>query len=196
MLEQGREPVREKDIDINGAETRYAFKRYNQDRLFLLVTEWHSALPHLAATIADPARTHSHPHTQELAGQLAEHIVGILHTRDGSLAAMHVLWNTPAKERKAIIKTFKTHVAKIAKEEYGHHVLLSLFDQIDDTVLVKKSIVNVWGSVSWHCHPWFRSRLMALMPPWPLWSMRCDSVTGVVVIACRLDSSFLEHRMV
>ena len=80
---------------------------------------------------------------QELAAQLAEHVVSILHTRDGSLAAMHVLWNTPAKERKAIIKTFKGHVAKIAKEEYGHHVLLALFDSVDDTVLVKKSIVNV-----------------------------------------------------
>lgn len=43
-----------------------------------------------------------------------------------------------------IIKTFKTHVGKIAREEYGHHVLLALLDAVDDTVLVRKNIINVW----------------------------------------------------
>lgn len=42
-----------------------------------------------------------------------------------------------------IIKSFKTHVGKIAREEHGHHVLLALFDAVDDTVSVRKSVLNV-----------------------------------------------------
>jgi len=42
-----------------------------------------------------------------------------------------------------IVKSFKTFVAKICKEEYGHLVLLALFDVVDDTKLVQKAILDV-----------------------------------------------------
>ena len=42
-----------------------------------------------------------------------------------------------------VIKTFKTYVAKICKEEYGHMVLLVVFDVVDDTTLVNKIIIAV-----------------------------------------------------
>jgi len=40
-------------------------------------------------------------------------------------------------------------VAKIAQEEHGHMVLLRLFDVVDDTVLVEKSILNVTDKNQW-----------------------------------------------
>lgn len=42
-----------------------------------------------------------------------------------------------------IVKSFKTFVAKICQEEYGHLVLLALFDVVDDTKLVQKAILDV-----------------------------------------------------
>ncbi|XP_031550524.1 pumilio homolog 3-like isoform X2 [Actinia tenebrosa] len=76
----------------------------------------------------------------EMIESIREYVVLILHTHDGARVAMQCLWNGTAKDRKIILKTFKTYIAKICKEEYGHLVLLSLFDVVDDTVLVKKII--------------------------------------------------------
>jgi len=77
---------------------------------------------------------------KELIEILKDAVVHILHTRDGSKVAMSCLWNGTAKDRKTIIKSFKTYIVKICKEEFGHQVLLALFDVIDDTVLLKKAI--------------------------------------------------------
>ena len=41
------------------------------------------------------------------------------------------------------MKSFKSFVAKICKEEYGHLVLLALFDVVDDTKLVQKALIDV-----------------------------------------------------
>jgi len=71
---------------------------------------------------------------------LKDGVVHILHTKEGARVAMNCLWYGTTKDRKSIIKTFKTYVTKICKEEYGHLVLLALFDVIDDTVLVKKAL--------------------------------------------------------
>ena len=37
----------------------------------------------------------------------------------------------------------KTYVVKIAKEEFGHMVLLAVFDVVDDTKFVHKVILDV-----------------------------------------------------
>jgi hypothetical protein len=44
--------------------------------------------------------------------------------REGALAGLQCVWHGTAKDRKAIVKSFKTFVTKIATEEYGHLVLL------------------------------------------------------------------------
>ena len=41
-----------------------------------------------------------------------------------------------------MLKSFKTYVTKICKEENGHLVMMALFDCVDDTVLVKKVILS------------------------------------------------------
>jgi len=42
-----------------------------------------------------------------------------------------------------IVKSMKTYIVKVAKEEFGHMVLLAAFDVIDDTKFVQKVILDV-----------------------------------------------------
>ena len=39
---------------------------------------------------------------------------------------MNAIWYGTAKDRKAIIKSFKTFIPKISKEEYGYLVLIGM----------------------------------------------------------------------
>ena len=41
------------------------------------------------------------------------------------------------------MKGFKSLVVRICKEEFGHFVLLALFDCVDDTKLVQKALLDV-----------------------------------------------------
>jgi pumilio family protein 6 len=66
----------------------------------------------------------------------------MIHTREGARVAMCCLWYGNAKDRKLTVKSFKTFVTKICKEEYGHLVMLALFDVVDDTKLVQKAILD------------------------------------------------------
>lgn len=77
----------------------------------------------------------------EMIRALGGSLVEMLHTKDGSRVAMQCIWHGTAKDRKAIIKSFKTYAAKIAREEHGHMVLLAIFDCVDDTKLVEGVVV-------------------------------------------------------
>ena len=44
-----------------------------------------------------------------------------------------------------IVKSFKPYVKKICMEENGHVVMMAVFDTVDDTVLVRKTILSVSG---------------------------------------------------
>jgi len=76
----------------------------------------------------------------ELISQLRDVCVHILHSPDGARLTMNALWHGSAKDRKAIIKSFKTYVPKICGEQYGYMVLLAAFDCIDDTKLLSNAI--------------------------------------------------------
>ena len=79
---------------------------------------------------------------QSMVEFVKDHIVHILHTREGAFVARKAILYGTTKERKYIIKTFKSYVAKIACEQYGHTVLLTIFDCVDDTTLIQKSILS------------------------------------------------------
>ena len=49
------------------------------------------------------------------------------------------------------MKSFKGLVCKICQEENGHIVMMGLFDSVDDTVLIKKVILNVHTHTHTHC---------------------------------------------
>ena len=62
----------------------------------------------------------------EMIDTLAEHLVHMVHTRDGAEVALRCVWYGGAKERKKIIKSMKTFIHKIAIEEHGHKVNFNL----------------------------------------------------------------------
>lgn len=69
---------------------------------------------------------------------LQEHLPLIVHTRDGAKAAVYTVWCSSAKGRKTIMKKLKPYLDTLIKEEYGHLVLLAMFDSVDDTKLLAK----------------------------------------------------------
>ncbi|KAG0085199.1 pumilio domain member 6 [Podila epicladia] len=79
---------------------------------------------------------------QAMLDVMKEQAVEILHTKEGAQVAMFCLLYASPKDRKAMLKTMKPFVVKICKEEYGHMVMLRMFDVVDDTVLMSKAILT------------------------------------------------------
>jgi len=78
----------------------------------------------------------------EVIESLREALVHMAHSREGAYSALQCIWHGTAKDRKAIIKSFKTFMLKTAQEEYGHMVLLGMFDSVDDTKIVGKAVIG------------------------------------------------------
>ncbi|KAM4527913.1 pumilio homolog 3 [Odontesthes bonariensis] len=78
----------------------------------------------------------------EMIESIREPVVYMAHTHDGARVAMHCLWHGTAKDRKVIIKTMKTYMVKFATGEFGHLVLLAIFDCVDDTRLVRQAVLS------------------------------------------------------
>ncbi|CAK8680213.1 pumilio homolog 3-like [Clavelina lepadiformis] len=78
----------------------------------------------------------------ELIEVLRESLIHMMHTHDGAHVAMNCLWHGSSKDRKVIIKTIKEFVLKLCCEEYGHLPILAAFDCVDDTVFLKKALVQ------------------------------------------------------
>ncbi|KAJ3605353.1 hypothetical protein NHX12_027400 [Muraenolepis orangiensis] len=78
---------------------------------------------------------------KEMIEAIREAVVYMAYTHDGARVAMHCLWHGTPKDRKVIIKTMKTYMVKFATGEFGHLVLLSIFDCVDDTKLIKQTVL-------------------------------------------------------
>ncbi|CAF2570223.1 unnamed protein product [Rotaria sp. Silwood2] len=78
----------------------------------------------------------------ELIDAVKEKLIKMIHSRDGARVAIYCLWYGTNKDRKLLIKSLKSFVVKIAKEEQGYPVLWTIFDVIDDTKLVSKIILQ------------------------------------------------------
>ncbi|XP_063981300.1 pumilio homolog 3 [Diachasmimorpha longicaudata] len=78
----------------------------------------------------------------ELIVMLRDSIFELSHTKEGSRIAMICIWHGTTKDRKLSLKSMKDHVKDIATSEHGHAILLSVFDSVDDTVLVKKILIS------------------------------------------------------
>ncbi|CDZ96435.1 Puf family RNA-binding protein [Phaffia rhodozyma] len=66
----------------------------------------------------------------------------IVHTRDGAFVVRDFLATTGPKDRKTIVRVFRPHVQKMAEDPDAQTVLFTMFDVIDDTKLVGKSIIG------------------------------------------------------
>ncbi|KAJ1823179.1 Pumilio y domain member 6 [Coemansia sp. RSA 2599] len=74
-------------------------------------------------------------------------VVEVVHTKEGAHAGMLCLLYGSPKDRKAIVKSFKGYLQRIACEEHGHAVLISALDCIDDTVYMNKALVQDLGAL-------------------------------------------------
>lgn len=70
---------------------------------------------------------------------ITEQFAEMVHTNEGSQVAARVLAMASPKERKQLIRSLKDFADKLAEDEYGHFVLITLFNTVDDTVLVHKA---------------------------------------------------------
>lgn len=61
-------------------------------------------------------------------------------TKSGARIVCLALAYSNAKDRKLILRTFKDTIQALAYDLYGHQVLLTAYDVIDDTVLITKTI--------------------------------------------------------
>ena len=62
-------------------------------------------------------------------------------TKSGAHLVCLALAHGNAKDRKQILKTYKDTMQALAYDRYGHQVLLTMFDVVDDTVLISKSVI-------------------------------------------------------
>ena len=83
-----------------------------------------------ATTVADAVAS--------LSGEALLHMA---HTREGATAACMVLAYGSARDRKKAVRALKGHVLDMARDEWGHLVLLTCLSVVDDTSLLRKFIV-------------------------------------------------------
>lgn len=79
---------------------------------------------------------------QDLVFLMKDQIVEMVHTMEGSMVTIMGIAYSNAKERKGLVKSLKPFLMKIAKEQYGHVVLMTILSCLDDTALVSKVILS------------------------------------------------------
>ncbi|KAJ1720818.1 Pumilio y domain member 6 [Coemansia erecta] len=92
--------------------------------------------------LADYLRLAPSAARQKMIEEMRELCVEILHTRDGAHAAQLCVAHGTAKDRKAIAKSLRTYVMRVAREEHGYAVLVALLDCMDDTVYAGKTLLG------------------------------------------------------
>lgn len=76
----------------------------------------------------------------EIKNCIITNLIDIIHTKDGSSIATRIYLLSTTKERKDIIKGFKSHILKLACDPFGHAFLISALHVTDDTKLVQKHV--------------------------------------------------------
>lgn len=74
---------------------------------------------------------------------IADDIVEMVHTKDGSQVASLTLAMSTAKERKRLLKSLRQFPMKLAKDEYGNIVMMAAFLTVDDTKLTHKAFHEI-----------------------------------------------------
>ncbi|CAN8071298.1 unnamed protein product [Agarophyton chilense] len=80
--------------------------------------------------------SYSKERSQELAALLGPAVVHITHTKPGVQVAAQCVKLLDAKHRKKLVRGLKTHIRKLVEDEFGHRLIISLFEWVDDTRLV------------------------------------------------------------
>lgn len=78
----------------------------------------------------------------DLISQLRDVCIHMVHTEYGKRLTVEAVKYGTTKDRKAIVKSFKTFVAKTCCEDMGYVGILAICDAVDDTKLVGKAILS------------------------------------------------------
>lgn len=78
----------------------------------------------------------------EIIAAYTSHLAAISSTKQGARAATLCYLYSVAKERRAILKSIKDHVEKLATHEHGHSLILEILNTTDDTLNIKKTILT------------------------------------------------------
>lgn len=78
---------------------------------------------------------------KEMINNLKSHFRSFMSSKDGIKIFSMILFEMSAKEKKGVVKEFKTDIKDIALGEHSSMALLLLIDSVDDTVLIKKAVV-------------------------------------------------------
>ncbi|RLV90393.1 Pumilio y domain family member 6 [Spathaspora sp. JA1] len=100
----------------------------------------HAAMKEYVSILVDDIDTND-SQIREFIDLLAEQFAELVHTQEGSEVACKLIALANAKERKTIIRSLKSHINELIKNEYGNLVLITLFMTVDDTVLLFKSFI-------------------------------------------------------
>jgi len=79
---------------------------------------------------------------EKLIPLVAEACLPMISSKEGALAVARCIALGSAKERKKFCRALKGHVAELCFHEYGYIVLVTTINVVDDTVLLKKSVIN------------------------------------------------------
>ncbi|KPJ02633.1 Protein penguin [Papilio xuthus] len=82
----------------------------------------------------------------ELISTLSPLIVPLSNSLPGVNVASICVWQGTNKDKKTIMKVVKEHVVSLSKHKTAYRLLITIFDAVDDTVLVKKAIVSTLAS--------------------------------------------------
>ncbi|CAH0719574.1 unnamed protein product, partial [Brenthis ino] len=116
----------------------------------------------LHSVLYDYIRECSPEDRAELISTLSPLIVPLSNSLPGVNAASLCVWQGTNKDKKTILKVVKEHVVPLSKHKTGYRLLIAIFDSVDDTVLVKKTIVSTlaanlkdiatdhWGNMTLH----------------------------------------------
>lgn len=74
----------------------------------------------------------------EMIAAYSPYIPSLSSTKDGVRASMICFWNSIVKERRAIVKTLREHLIKLCTHEFGHILIISIVNSMDDTKALKK----------------------------------------------------------
>ncbi|ODQ68306.1 ARM repeat-containing protein [Nadsonia fulvescens var. elongata DSM 6958] len=127
------------DIIIETPDKRPIIMKNLFDTIKSCVTKGSIGFNIIHAAMLEFVKNMNSSEKEEFIDLVTEQFAEIVHTVEGSQVARYCLALATAKERKGLVRSLKPHVKALANDEYGNKVLITLFETVDDTVLVGKS---------------------------------------------------------
>ncbi len=138
--EEGKDQTIEQIISEN-SEKRYIIMNNLKDAITSAVNKGSIGFTIVHAILLEYVKAMNDSEKSDLIELISEQFAEIVHTNEGSQVACRILARATAKERKNLIKPLRKFAKELVKDEFGYTVLITLFDVVDDTVLVARAFL-------------------------------------------------------